>query len=323
MKLDLAIERWPLKGTFRTARRSFDLVETLMVTLRSETAEGRGEAVGVDYLDETAQSLWHQIEAHRHIIEQGIDREALQSLLPAGGARNALDCALWDLDCKQRGRTIWDLTGIDPAPVTTAYTIVIDKPARMAQAAAASTETLLKIKITAAEASRQVAAVREARPDARLIVDANQDFSLVQLRALIDVAGPMGVELIEQPLPAGEDSELDDFVSPIPLCADESFQTAQDLPRLAQRYSFVNLKLDKIGGLTAGLAIREQAAAEGLGLMTGCWAATSLAMAPAFVLSQQAAFADIDGPLLLAADREHGMSYERGVIAPPDTALWG
>lgn len=323
MKLSLAIEDWPLRKTFRTSQRSFDMVKTLMVTLKDGDVAGRGETVGVNYHGETVASLAEQIETHRATIEGGISREELLELLPPGGARNAVDCALWDLECKQTGKTIWALTDVDEGPVTTAFTIVVAEDHQMYESAADAPESLLKVKVTAERAVEQVRAVREARPDARLIVDGNQDFDLAGLEKFLKATEALGIELIEQPLPAGADEELAQFSSPIPLCADESFQTGEDLAALAGRYGYVSVKLEKTGGLTAALETARQVADAGMGLMTGCWAATSLSMAPAFVIARFSAYADIDGPLLLRDDREHGMVYDRGRVAPPVSALWG
>lgn len=323
MKLSLTLEEWPLKKTFRTSRRSFDSVETLMVTLEDGSFRGRGEAVGVNYNNETAKSILAQIEQVRRDMEAGVSREELLSLLPAGGARNALDCALWDLECKRSGKTIWDLTGVDPKEVTTAYTIVIDEPHRMYEAAREAPETLLKIKVSAKDAVEQINAVREARPDARLIVDANQDFSLDELQVLTEKIRGVGIEMIEQPLPSGADGSLSSYSSPVPLCADESFHTLEDIEEVAGRYRYVSVKLEKTGGLTYALELARKASDAGLGLMTGCWASTSLSMAPAFVLACFSAYADIDGPLLLAADRDDPMKYHKGQVSPPSSSLWG
>lgn len=323
MKLTTVLETWEMKRTFRTSRRSFDHVETVMVSLEKDGARGRGESVGVNYRGETARSVQSQIEQLRDRIEAGLTREELQELLPAGGARNALDCALWDLDCKSRAQTIWALTDIEPSPVTTAYTIVIDDPHRMYEAAGAAPETLLKIKVSAEGAFDQITAVREARPDARLIVDGNQDFTLEQLQALIARIETLGIEMIEQPMQAGADAGLSGYASPIPLCADESFHTEADIAAVVGRYRYASVKLEKTGGLTHALALIGKVQDAGLGVMIGCWAATSLSMAPAFVAAQGAAYADIDGPLLLKSDRPDAMDYRKGLVAPPHRRLWG
>ena len=323
MKLTTALETWEMKRTFRTSRRSFDHVETVTVTLEKDGSRGRGESVGIDYHGETARSVQAQIEQLRDSIEGGLSRQELQDLLPAGGARNALDCALWDLECKGKSQTIWALTDIRPSPVTTAYTIVIDEPHRMYEAAGAAPETLLKIKVSADGAFDQITAVREARPDARLIVDGNQDFTLDQLQALIARIEALGIEMIEQPLPVGADAGLSDYASPIPLCADESFHTEADLSHVGGRYRYASIKLEKTGGLTEALRLVGKAEDAGLGVMIGCWAATSLSMAPAFVAAQGAAYADIDGPLLLKSDRPGAMDYRRGVVNAPHRRLWG
>ena len=302
----------------KLARQAFELVGA-----HGERPAGRGEAVGVNYRGETAKTIAAQIEEHRAAIEAGLTRDTLLDLLPAGGARNAVDCALWDLECKRTGKSIWELTGVEPGPVTTAYTIVVADPHQMYVAASDARETLLKVKVTAGAAIDQVKAVREARADARLIVDGNQDFDLAGLEAFLKGIEGLGIELVEQPLPAGADAALEAFSSPIPLCADESFQTLDDLDAVAGRYSYASVKLDKTGGLTAGLEAARAVEAAGLGLMTGCWAATSLSMAPAFVIARFSAFADIDGPLLLKRDCDRGLTYHRGVVSPPKPDFWG
>jgi L-alanine-DL-glutamate epimerase-like enolase superfamily enzyme len=344
-RLAVAIESWELRTPFRTARETVDRIETVTVELAEGRARGRGEALGVDDRGETAASIAAQIEAVRGEVEGGLDRAGLAALLPAGGARNALDCALWDLEAKRTGVPVWDRLGLRPRGVTTAYTLGLDAPERMAAEAAARPDLpLLKLKLGPDDPVARAAAVRRARPDARLIADANGSWSLDLLRRAAPELARLGVELIEQPLPApagvgaggaagdigaagaaGSDADhaLAGYRSPVPLCADESCATAADLDRVAARYQAVNVKLDKAGGLTAALMLIDGARRRGLGLMVGNMLGTSLAMAPAFVVAQHCRWVDLDGPLLLARDREPPIRYDGGKMMPPAAALWG
>ncbi|MBF0392955.1 MAG: dipeptide epimerase, partial [Alphaproteobacteria bacterium] len=249
-----------------------------------------------------------------------------QRLLPAGAARNALDCAFWDLEAKRRGRRVWELAGLPPpGPVTTAFTLGIDAPAAMAEAArAVSTLPLLKLKMAGDEFDLdRVKAVRDGAPSARLVVDANEAWDIDRLRQLAPPLAALGVELIEQPLPAAADGPLAGFASPVPLCADESCHDAASLAGLGGRYRMVNVKLDKTGGLTEAFRVRRLAAQAGLGVMVGCMVSTSLAIAPAMLIAQGAAVADLDGPLLLDRDREGGLAFSGALIQPPEQGLWG
>jgi len=322
-RLHVAVERWPLTRPFRTAMHVNEDMALIHVRVERGGLTGHGEAIGVSYRGETVESMTAQIEAVRGRIEAGADRQALQVLLPPGGARNALDCALWDLACKGEGRSIWDLTGLTPAPVTTTYTLSIDTPEAMAAHAAAAPSTHLKLKLHKDRPVDCVRAVRAVRPDAHLIVDANQAWDLAMLETVAPAMADLGVHLIEQPLPAGADGELADFQSPIPLCADESCQTAHDLDVLPAGYSVINIKLDKTGGLTAALDLARAAQARGYNLMVGCMTGTSLSMAPGFVVAQLCRFVDLDGPLLFAKDRSPAITYEYGRMDPPPSGLWG
>lgn len=298
-----------------------------MVTARLDDGEhvGRGEAVPYPRYGETVESVLAAIHSVGAEIEAGADRTRLQTLLPPGAARNALDCALWDLEAKRAGVRAWALAGrarLDP--VKTAYTLSLDTPEAMAEAArAAARRPLLKLKIGGPGDLDRVAAVRAAAPRTRLIVDANEALGFEDLRRLAPEFARLAVKLIEQPLPAGDDAALEGYDCPVPLCADESIHTRAELAACARRYACVNIKLDKTGGLTEALALKAEAQALGLEVMAGCMVATSLAMAPALLVAQGARFVDLDGPLLLARDRAPGLSYLGSLIEPPPPDLWG
>jgi L-alanine-DL-glutamate epimerase-like enolase superfamily enzyme len=270
-------------------------------------------------------SVLDQIEGVRPRFEGGADGAALQTLLPPGAARNALDCALWDLEAKRAGVRAWTLAGrarLDP--VKTCFTISLGSPEEMAEAARANARRpILKLKIGGPDDLDGVAAVRAAAPRARLIVDANEALSFEDLTRLAPELARLDVRLLEQPLPAGEDGALAGYASPVPLCADESLHTRAELAACAGRYGLINIKLDKTGGLTEALALAAEARAGGFGLMIGCMVATSLAMAPAMILAQGAEFVDLDGPLLLTRDREPGLAIAGSLIEPPSSAVWG
>jgi L-alanine-DL-glutamate epimerase-like enolase superfamily enzyme len=297
----------------------------VVAEIAADGVVGRGEAVPYPRYGESVEGVLAGIRSVRAAVEAGADRAALQSLLPPGAARNALDCALWDLEAKRRGVRAWSLAGRDRLdPVKTAYTLSLADPAAMAEAArAAARRPLLKLKIGGPHDLDRVAAVRAAAPRTRLIVDANEGLDFESLRRLAPEFARLGVKLVEQPLPAAEDESLEGWASPVPLCADESLHTRAELARCARRYACVNIKLDKAGGLTEALALKAEAQALGLEIMAGCMVATSLAMAPALLLAQAAAFVDLDGPLLLARDRQPGLTYLGSMIEPPPAALWG
>jgi L-alanine-DL-glutamate epimerase-like enolase superfamily enzyme len=271
------------------------------------------------------EGVLDQIEAVRGAVEGGLDRAALQAALPPGAARNALDCALWDLEAKRAGLRAFTLAGLARLdPVKTCYTLSLDEPDAMAAAArAAARRPMLKLKIGGGDDLDRVQAVREAAPKTRLVVDANEALSLEDLRRLAPEFGKLGVQLIEQPLKAGEDEELEGYDSPVPLCADESLHTRAELAACAKRYDAINIKLDKAGGLTEALALKREAQALGVDIMAGCMVATSLAMAPALLIAQGASVVDLDGPLLLAKDREPGLRFIGSMIEPPEAPLWG
>jgi L-Ala-D/L-Glu epimerase len=324
-ELSLAIDRWPLKVPFRTATTWDTQAETLTVTLCRDGVVGRGEASGVHYHAETVESMAAQLDAIRPQIEQDLTFETLAALLPAGGARNALDCALWDWSAQRQGKPVWALAGIgQPKPVRTTVTIGADTPDAMAAGAAEwAAFDAIKIKLLGDnDDAQRVCAVRAARPDAWLAVDGNQGFDEHTLKALLPVLITAKVALIEQPLPVGKDQWLETVNIPIPFAADESVQTVADLATLSKAYTVVNIKLDKTGGLTGALALAARARAQGRQVMVGNMVGTSLAMAPAWLVGQCATVVDLDGPLLLACDRDVAVEYHKGQI---DCSLniWG
>ena len=323
--LTVRAERWPLAEPFVIARGTKTEAEVIVVEIADGAHRGRGEAVPYGRYDESVASVLAQIEAARAEVEAGLSRADLQPRLPAGAARNAIDCALWDLEAKQRGVRAWTLVGrarLDP--VKTCFTISLGGPAEMAEAARANARRpMLKLKIGSADDLDAVAAVRAAAPRTRLIVDANEGLVFEELPRIITQLARMKVLLLEQPLPSASDVQLEGFVSPVPLCADESLHTRAELAACGRRYSLVNVKLDKAGGLTEALALAAEAKAMGLGLMVGSMVATSLGVAPALILAQGAAVADLDGPLLLARDRAPGLSILGSLIEPPPAELWG
>lgn len=324
-QLAVATERFPIAGAFVIARGARTEAEVVVATVAQGAARGRGECVPYARYGESAASVVAAIEGVRDAIEGGADQAVLQSLLPAGAARNALDCALWDLDAKRTSVAAYRLAGLDRvAPATTAYTISVGAPQAMAEAArAASHRPLLKIKLGGAGDPERLAAVRRAAPDATLIVDANEAWDEADLDAHFAACVEAGVALVEQPLPAGRDAALAAVKRPVPICADESVHARADLAALVDRYDAVNIKLDKTGGLSEALATAREAQRLGLGIMVGCMVGTSLAMAPATLLAGYARFVDLDGPLLLARDRAPGLRYEGSVVFPPNPELWG
>lgn len=328
MKLSVRHESWPIRGSFTISRGARTTAEVVVAEINDDGVQGRGECVPYARYGETVESVVAAITAMGAALEAGLDRNELQTRMPAGAARAALDCALWDLEAKRSGTPVWRLAGLPaPAPVTTAFTLSIDSPAAMTAAAqAASAYPLLKIKLgsgSITEDSERLRAVREGAPAARLIVDANEAWSLADLDALGLTLAACRVALVEQPLPAGDDSALIGFESPVPLCADESCHDAASLDALHGRYGMVNIKLNKTGGLTEAIKLQRAARAAGFEIMIGCMVGTSLAMAPAALLAGDAEFIDLDGPLLLARDRMPGLAYDNGLMSPPTPALWG
>ena len=324
-RLEVREERWPLAEAFVISRGAKTEARVVTAEITRDGLRGRGEAVPYTRYGETLEGVLAEVEAARAVVEAGGGREALAAALPAGAARNALDCALWDLEAKAAGVRAWELAGLARLdPVKTAYTLSLAAPEAMAAAARANARLpLLKLKIGGPDDLDRVAAVREAAPRARLIVDGNEALDLDALHRLGPDFARLGVSLIEQPLPAAEDAALEGWASPVPLCADESLHTRAELDACARRYGAVNIKLDKAGGLTEALALRAEARARGLDVMAGCMVATSLAMAPALLIAQGAAYVDLDGPLLLARDREPGLRFTGSVVEPPPPELWG
>lgn len=316
---------WPMRAPFRITGYVFETIDTVVVELSEGGAVGRGEGCGVYYLKDFADGMIDQIEAMRGDIEGGLTIEELQQALPAGGARNALDCAMWDLETRKAGKSIWELTGVEGGPVRTVYTIGIEAtPEKMAEKAArASAYPLLKIKLDGEEPVERIAAIRKARPDAALIIDANQGFTLEQLQDVTEPLAELGVAMIEQPLPRGGDEGLAYLRSPVPICADESCLHRGELPAALSRYDMINIKLDKTGGLTEALALAAEARAAGKKLMVGNMVGTSLSMAPAFVVAQLCEFVDLDGPLALKSDYLGGMGYNGGAVTAPAPGFWG
>jgi len=325
MKLSVHIEEWELAQPFRISNFEWINSRGIVVQLGEDGFLGRGEAQGVFYLGETADSLFEQVNAVANEIRRGISREDLQRLLPAGGARNAIDCALWDLECKKTGKTIWQLTGIEPGPVTTVFTIGLEATpeAMAAKAAAAADAPVLKVKLSADRPYERLAAIRAARPDAAIVVDANQGWDFALLQEVIPRCAGLGLGMIEQPLPRGGDAELEGYDSPITLAADESCLDSSEVETAARRYGMINIKLDKTGGLTEALELARRAKALGCKLMVGNMVGTSLAMAPCFVIAQLCDFVDIDGPLLLKYDHPGGLHYDKGIVTGLDPAFWG
>jgi L-alanine-DL-glutamate epimerase-like enolase superfamily enzyme len=324
VSLSLSQRSWQLREPFVISRGTSVAVDVIIVELEWAGFRGRGEAVGVDYHGETPDSMRAQIESVRAAIEMGATRAELLALLPAGGARNALDAALWDLEAKRSGTPVWQLVGTDHRPVVSAITIGIRSPAEFeARARELARYSWLKIKVSASRPLEAVAAVRRAAPGARLIVDANQAWDVQTLYALSPALAELRVDLIEQPVPFDADEDLVADRCPVPVCADESIDTIADLPRLLGRYQFINIKLDKTGGLTAALELARAARAKGLRLMVGCMVGSSLAMAPGMVLAQLCDVADLDGPLLQTEDWPNGIHYTDGLMAWPSPELWG
>ena len=328
MKHELSIETrvWPLSEPFVIARGSQSTCEVVVVQLAAGGHVGRGEAVGVDYHGETIESMRAQIESVRDTIERGVDRSRLLSLLPPGGARNALDAALWDLEAKRTSTSVWALAGIaQPRNIATCVTIGIRAIAEYeAKARALSRYRWIKVKVSADRPLEAVAAVRRGAPNARLVVDANQALSVDALQRLAPALAQLRVDLLEQPVHESDGDQLANLDLPVPVCADEPANTVDDLPRLIDCYDFVNIKLDKSGGLTAALDLAHAARAAGLRLMVGCMVGGSLAMAPAMVVAQLCEIADLDGPLLQAEDWPDAIEYGAdGVMSLPSRKLWG
>lgn len=321
MDIRVAADRFPLAEVFTISRGSRTEASVLTVSVTEGGVTGRGECVPYARYGETLESVTRVIEG----LRLPLDRAALQDLLPAGAARNAVDCALWDLECKTKGLRAWDLAGLTaPEPEITAFTLSLAEPAQMEAAARRHAHRpMLKIKLGTPDDMPRLEAVRRGAPDAKIIVDANEGWSAEVYSDLAPHLVRLGVALVEQPLPAGEDEALVGMTRPVPVCADESCHDRASLPALKGKYDVVNIKLDKTGGLTEALALREAALAEGYRIMVGCMVGSSLAMAPAVLVAQGAMVTDLDGPLLLAQDRDTPLRYDDRGVHPPEPALWG
>ena len=321
MKLDVAAERFGLARAFSISRGSKTEARVLTVCVEADGVCGYGECVPYARYGETVASVIAGIEA----LPLPLDRARLQKLIPAGAARNAVDCALWDLEAKMAGRRVWEIAGLpEPGPVVTAYTLSLDEPREMEAAAARNAHRpLLKIKLGGEGDPERLEAVRSGAPEARIIVDANEGWTAGTFAALMPLLVRLGVEMVEQPLPADADGPLRDMKRLLPACADESCHDRASLGRLAGKYEMVNIKLDKTGGLTEALALRDAARAQGYGIMVGCMVGSSVAMAPAVLVAQGADVTDLDGPLLLAEDRPVPLRYDEAGVHPPAAGLWG
>jgi L-alanine-DL-glutamate epimerase-like enolase superfamily enzyme len=323
--LTYSTETWPIDGTFTISRGSSTQTDVIVVEIRDGSVVGRGECYPFRRYGESIASVSAQLDTMVAPISDGLTRQSLQTAMPSGAARNAIDCALWDLESRRTKTPIANLTGLQDVPeIITAYTISLATPEVMAaQAKDHSTRPLLKVKLGGDGDDERMAAVRQAAPDTRLIADANEAWSLDHLRRFPQIFQSLDVELIEQPLPEADDGDLAKVDSPLPICADESFKNVSSLSRLRGLYQAINIKLDKTGGLTEAIKALHAAQDEGYQVLTGCMVTTSLSMAPARYLAGAADWADLDGPLLLARDRTPGLTYTQGRIAPVPSGLWG
>jgi L-alanine-DL-glutamate epimerase-like enolase superfamily enzyme len=325
VRLTVHIEHWPIAGSFVISRGAKTEAVVVMAELRDGPLTGRGECVPLAHYHQTVEDESAAIEQLADAVAGGLDRKDLQQALPAGPARNALDCAFWDLEAKRSGKPAHELAGLSPPqPVTTALTISLGTPESMAAAVQkVAHRQLLKIKLGGDGDPARIAAVRRAAPQAKLIVDANEAWTEKNLAENLRACAEAGVALVEQPLPAGKDDALAAIARPITVCADESIHDRPSLASLAGKYDAINIKLDKSGGLTEALALAAEAERMGLAIMVGCMVSTSLSMAPAMLVAQRARVVDLDGPLLLAKDRPDGLRYEGSQVYPPDAKLWG
>jgi L-alanine-DL-glutamate epimerase-like enolase superfamily enzyme len=324
-RLDVRSEIFPIRGTFRISRETRVEQPVVLVEIHDGAVTGRAECVPYKHYGESVDGVVELIRSCAGDIAAGMDRKGLMQRLKPGAARNGIDCALWDLEAKKAGKRVWELIGRPaPKPVVTAFTISFDKPETMkADAAKAADRPLLKVKLGGDGDDVRIRAVREGAPKSRLIVDPNEAWTIDHFTRFCPEFARLGVEMIEQPLPAGKDAALSSVPHPVAVCADESAHDRHHLAELKGRYEAINIKLDKTGGLTEALALVEAAQAQGLALMVGCMLATSLAMAPAVLIAQDARWADLDGPLLLARDREPGLSFVGSEIQPFGPAVWG
>ena len=323
---NIHIEAWPLAGAFRISRGTRKVSDVLMVEVNDGNYVGRGECFPYARYGEDIDSVQKQLNSVRSEIEHGLDRQALLNVLAPGAARNAVDCALWDLEAKRAGVRVWDLADLPaPEPVTTVYTLGVDEPAIMGERARENSDRpRLKLKMTGDGADlERVRNIHKNAPNARLVVDANEGWTIEQYLEYAPQFKELGVEMIEQPLPSTDDEQLSGVDRPIPVCADESCHDRATLQSLVGKYDMINIKLDKTGGLTEALNLRDAALKQGLSIMVGCMIGTSLAMAPGILVAQAATIVDLDGPLLLAEDRNPGLSFRGSIIHPPEPRLWG
>jgi L-alanine-DL-glutamate epimerase-like enolase superfamily enzyme len=325
-RLTVATERWPIAGAFTIARGSKTEAVVVVATIEDGDLRGRGECVPYARYDETPEGVTEQIMSQANGIAGGLGREDLLTWLPPGAARNAIDCALWDIEAKEAGRPVWQMLGLPrpPGPLVTCYTLSVDTPDNMRAAAVkVAHRELLKVKLAGDGDEARIAAVRRGAPQSRLVVDANESWSEENFARNMDACAEVGVELIEQPLPAGRDEALSRLSRIIPICADESVHGLARLSQLEGRYDAINIKLDKTGGLTEAIALAKAAQTYNLKIMAGCMVATSLSMAPALLLAQYADVVDLDGPLLLERDRPDGVRYDASQVFPATPVLWG
>ncbi len=325
LRLTTRSENWPIAGGFTISRGTKTHAHVVVAAVTDGAVTGQGECVPYARYGESVDIVRRAIDAMAEDVAAGLNRHQLAAVMPPGAARNALDCALWDYEAKRSGRRAHELAGLGSLkPVITAYTLSLGTPDEMGVAArSAARRPLLKLKLGGPGDAERLRAVRDNAPDARLIVDANEAWTTDLLEPLLATCAEVGVELVEQPLPADSDDLLALVDRPVPVCADESVHDRASLPGLVGRYDAINIKLDKTGGLTEALALAGQAEELGLRLMVGCMLATSLAMAPALLVAQTAEWVDLDGPLLLAQDRDPGLRFDESLIYPPDPALWG
>jgi len=325
MRLTIAEERWPIAGSFTISRGSKTEAHVVTVTLEDEGHVGRGECVPYPRYEETVPQVMAALEAVRSRIEAGIARDDVPSILGPHAARNALDCALWDLAARKAGKPVWQLAGLpEPKPAITAYTLSLDTPEAMGEAAAkAAQRPLLKLKLGREGDAERLKLIRRNAPDSRLIVDANEGWTPDTLAPMLAACAEAGVELVEQPLPAGDDEALRAVSRTVTVCADESAHGLDTLDQLVGKYDAINIKLDKTGGLTPAIALARAARERDLRIMVGCMLATSLAMAPAFLLTPLAEVIDLDGPLLLKHDRDPAIRFDGSLMQPPPRDLWG
>ena len=315
------VEIFPLAQVFRISRGARTQAEVVTVTIEKDGVTGRGECVPYARYNETLESVINQVES----LSADINKETLQETLPPGAARNAVDCALWDFECKKHDQRIWKIAGIQvPEQKITAYTLSLDEPENMfKQAEKNSNRPLLKIKLGTQNDMPRLEAVRKGAPNSEIIVDANEGWDAELYSQLAPELVKLGVKLVEQPLPADQDNDLIGLPRPLPICADESCHDRKSLEKLIGKYDFVNIKLDKTGGLTEALQLKDKALEAGFKIMVGCMVGSSLAMAPATLIAQNATFVDLDGPLLLEQDRRHGLFYDESWVHPPLKDLWG